>query len=380
MILKHTLSILLVVFSYLLFAGDALAQEACISGADCPDSPSLLCDGTQQCGIATGDNATRINALLSGYSIPFSYNLPSEPTTTREVTVTSAAQFNSAARTAGTRIIIGASFSGNISIAADDIDVVMSNSDTISGLLSMDPGYAINRIRWTGGNIDAGGQLQTWRGVADLLIDDLRILGRVDLHRISGMRGCERVAIINSTLDTRGASGFVDFTLYSHNDTSTQHEDIIIANVAAHNGSNSPIRIQAASRVVIVESAFNPENSSDTGFRFSSGSNQTFVAGRVDKPTYIVGRIHLTYTSPTNVAVTNSTWENVVQYRDFNQAFLHLSVPNSGVVRNHTLYSPSGAGGQIGSLSPFSDGGGNGAVRAWDGRSLPDASNYGAQR
>lgn len=328
---------------------------------------------------ATGDNADRINAILGNYTVPFAYNTPAEPVTTSNCAAGSAAAFNACASNAGTLITVTNSFSGNIRISANDIDVVMENGDTINGLLTMDPGYALSRIRWTGGNIDAGGQLQTWRGIADLMLDDLHMRGRVDLHRISGMRGCERVAIINSTLDTRGASGFIDFTLYSHNDTSTRHEDLIIANVAAHNGANSPIRIQAATRVIVVESAFNPENSSDTGFRFSSGTNQALVAGRAGKPTYIVGRIHLTYTSPTNTAVTNVTWDNVVQYRDFNQAFLHLSVPNSGVVRNYTLHSGSGAGGQLGGLAPFSDGGGN-TVLGWNGQSLPDASAYGAQR
>lgn len=346
------------------------------------------------------NNGTRINAILDNYTLPAAWSgsllYPADPITTKEITVNSAADFNlyagqSAPGGAGGWLItIGSSFNGNLSIAADDIDVVMDNSFTIVGDLTMDTGSRVSRVRWTGGNIGAG-NAQSWRPVSDVLFDDVVFFGRIDLDsRPDPIGSTHRVAFINSDITTVGSTSGedIDFTFETVSRTSAgRHSDIILGNCKVLNQNNSPTRFGYAERVVAVESYCWTDDGSfptgATGFRFSSGSQNAFVAGRSGKPFVMVERQHLNYilSGTGSTCITNGTYDNIEFYSQGNFFGLHFSVPNTGTVSNVEWFSNIGAGETL-SISPFTDGGGIQTSQAWDGlaSSLRSSAAYGAQR
>jgi hypothetical protein len=328
---------------------------------------------------ATGDNADRILAVLDGRSPHFSYSMPADPVTTREVTVTSASQFNTEAGTSGTRILINSSFSGNVTINANDIDVVMSNSATISGRVTIGNNTSyIERIRWTGGNV---GELNGIR-FRDILFDDLYALASAATasasspeHNFSrGWDGSvnppfQRMAFINTTLELEGdpAAPSNTWAWAFHCSQSAQHEDLIFANVKMLSNHQTN-RIQNINRLVMVDTVMNPTGTAGNSMRIHAGSLNLWIRDSWGRGLFTM-----------NDSASALVFDNYDRYNDINQYVNQAGGgSNSGTVQNSTLYTEAGAG-AFPSISPLTDGGGN-AREAWDGSTVPSHSSVGAIR
>lgn len=306
-------------------------------------------------------------------AINFSTAFATAPTTTRTATVNSASEFNTQAGIAATQITIGSSFSGSISVTADDIDVVMPNNLTITGDLTFD---GINRLRWTGGNIDNSGNGMDWRNFRDVLFDDVVIEAALLMY--SNNREAQRLSMVNTTVDSRANTGTSQFAIYSQQNQ-FGYDGFIFANIKADNAVNSAFRLQSATNTVVVDSAFMMlrQDIDQTAFRFSVESNNAYVAGTASKPMYWCGRAHFSYLDAGAFAIQNAEFDNIIQYRSFGTMATHAG-SNSGSVANHTLFSSNFNVGDAVGISPFTDAGGNAVVQAWDGSTFPDVSSYGA--
>jgi hypothetical protein len=341
----------------------------------------------------SGDNEDRILTILDGRSPHFAYSTPADPVTTQEITVTTAAQFNAYAGptpTTGTangwRITIGASFSGNIQIGANDIDVVMSNSLTISGRLTITGGSSgvggtyVERIRWTGGNV---GTLYAQR-VRDLLLDDFYCVatpatatGSADINNTigggwdgSGNPAFARVAIINSWMDVNDPNTAGDQMRWALvTPSSYVNYDLIIANTKLTSNQQNN-RFQNVTRMLIVDSVFNPNGASVNGMRMHYECTNVWVK---DSWSRLLFKMDAAGSESVNSAI-NVLFDNYDRYyNDLNYA-LHGSKANTGEIRNSTFY-----GQQALSYAPLTNGGGNSSV-TWDGSTVPDYSTVGAIR
>lgn len=336
-------------------------------------------------GPASGNNAARINALLGNYTLPAAWGgdleLPADPVTSLTSTVYSAAQFETAAATNGTRITIGGSWTGDADIdATSDLDVVNPGNYVIDGDINCSSASARSRIRWSGGGFGGGGWM-TWRAIDDLIFDDVVIFGRIDLHIHAGVRSCSRVALINSDVDLRGGNaGDPDFTWESLPDYQaplSRHSDHIIANCRIWNDNNSPTRLQSTDRLVYLE---NWATGGARGFR-AGGVDQAYIAGRAAKPCVMAnGNWFLSYlpTGQTH-GLENATIEHCHTYAFQTYSFHNLAVPCTGTVSNCEHHSSGGGVGNPFAVGPFTDGGDNPAIIEWDG-SAPSDVGYGTGR
>jgi hypothetical protein len=335
--------------------------------------------GTASTAIGSpGDNESRILAVLDGREPHFSYSMPADPVTTQEVTVTTAAQFNAYAGqspTTGTaggwRITISDSFSGNVTINANDIDVVMSNSATISGSLTISPSSSPrrSRIRWTGGNVTGGVTVEIPN---DLLLDDFRSVSAISML----VWEPARFALINSTISMSGGGNFALFL----SPVATRFDHVVIGNsIIEHTGGGQTSRIQNVHSLLIVGSVFNPTGSVN-GFRMHYACNNVWV-----RDTWVRNGINLHQANPddSGPSVTNALFDNFDAYADdpgfdpFYSNSSGITNSNTGTLQNSALYRTRGSG--IASVANFVDGGGN-TGEVWDGVTLPDYSGVGAVR
>lgn len=333
-------------------------------------------------GGAAGTNAARISAILNGRSPHFAYSMPADPVTTREVTVTSATQFNTEAATAGTKININVSFAGNIQIAADDVDVVMSNDATITGNLTLGPSGYVNRIRWTGGNVLGRFIGPSYR---DALFDDVYFhinTGPDYFHYIAMGNRIDRFAFLNSTFRVSGTSGSGDNWAFFilQRSAADPHSDLLFLNSKSLSTGLHAHRVQTVANQLYVDSAFNPDGTvSGAGLRIHLASEDVWI-----KDSWVRGNFHINEVSGSDgvAQVINALFDNLDRYApDAAYAFTApLTVNNSGEVRNSRLHSALGVGdGTFTIGGGMVTGTGNDRV-AWDGNAVPDYTVIGAQR
>lgn len=370
--------------------GRTITTQPANGGAAC----SALVDSRVETRTCTVTPPTTGSAPfdMSGYDIPFPVTWPAAPVTSRTVAVDTCSEFQAAVQQSNVRITVApGTYNCSVSIAGDDQDIVMSNSATLNGSVSIDTSGGTDRkerIRWTGGNIVHNSSQMTWRAVSDLLLNDVHISGSVILHRDTRLGVCfDRVAIINSTID--GRAGNFPFPLQSGYDGSgSDCTDTIIANGLFLGNSNSSIRLQGQLRTVVVESYFRGMSNSGsllTAFRIGEGSNLFFEGGTESKPNVSVGRYKIDYTelSGDSWAVTNVTINGSHRYNTNDgggAAFLHGSMRNTGTVSNLRTSMPTGVGGNPPGISPFTTGSGVSSVQWWDGVTMPSPAAYGAMR
>ena len=328
-------------------------------------------------GAAAGEfqellnNQGRVDAVLSGRSPHFAFSYPADPVTTRDVTVNTASEFNTEAAVAGTRITVGSSFTGNVVIAANDIDVVMDNGLTISGNFQISA--SISRIRWTGGNIGT-------MGIAncdDVLFDDLLVYSDSStaiLSQPNNMIGafgtCNRVFCINSTFqlehDPGTPSNLYQWAMNASGTTDPRASDYFFGNCKFETialGQNN--RFQSLSKLMLVDCVMNPTHISGSGLRIH-WCEDVWI-----RDSWFEGQGNLTNTaSSPSPTVANGLLDNVDGYNSF---YATYDGTNTGTIQNTTLF-----GGTL-SIGPFTDGGGNSSA-SWDGSTLPDSSGVGAIR
>lgn len=325
-----------------------------------------------------GDNESRILAILNGREPHFGYSTPADPVTTRDVTVTSASQFNSEASTGAAIIRINSSFTGNITLRSD-CDVIMSNSATITGNLTLgSSGNRCSRARWTGGNIS--GRL-VGDNFQDVLFDDFYLNSGANFSDLTAAaQRFDRVAFLNTTIennwpDQHHSGGWALFILQRPEDP---HQGLIFGNFKVISNGLHAFRVQSTDDLMIVDSALNPTYGSQSGFRIHLNSRDVWV-----KDTWVAGRVHLNEVSANDgyPQVVNGRFDNMDVYDlgNLGPNYVLWESLSSGVILNGQLHVATGAGDGTFSYGPYTNGGGNSRV-AWDGVTLPDHSGIGAIR
>lgn len=346
---------------------------------------SVVTDTTEAASATT--NAGRISTALAGRSPHFSYSTPFDPITTRDVTVTSASQFNSEAATGSVIIRVNSSFSGSVTILGDDVDVIMSNSATITGGLTLGSGgNRCTRIRWTGGNV-----VGRFTGInyQDVLFDDFHNASSVSCDWTAAVEQIQRVAVLNSTLQYTGGGTGASYHVYIGQVNNaippvTLHQDLIFANTKFLCNGGHAIRIMGVQRILMVDCACNPDGgASFAGLRFHYTCQDIWA-----KDTWVRDgfKIDAVNTGDTGPSFTNALFDNFDRYADdgysfglwsFNGSGGSWSNSNTGTVQNSTLYNSSGSG-TVG-FTGYTNGGGN-DNQVWDGSTVPDYSSVGAVR
>ncbi|MBX3707353.1 MAG: hypothetical protein KF911_12050 [Pseudomonadales bacterium] len=316
-------------------------------------------------------------------SVPFAFSWPDPPITQRTIEVTTIEQFRSAVQQSNARVLVAAgNYRGNLNVTGSDLDIVVSNNATITGVLVWGNGLVSQRparIRWTGGNlIDGGMQLQPIEDllVNDFFIDNLASNSPEGIHNLTGLSGVQRqgwnrMAWINSTIRLRGGSSAGGWAFYT---SPNGGSDLILANVKVQTTAGQNNRFMGVRNLIIVDSAFNPDGLSANGMRIHNSSSNVFMRDSIVRGIFKMDPVNQSDTGP---QVINGTFLRVSRfdatYGSF--AFQGLS-PNSGSVRDSIVYSGSGGGAP--SVSPMT-GSGN-RVLAWDGNTMPDYSHIGARR
>lgn len=332
---------------------------------------------------ATSDtNAQRIDALLAGRSPHFSYLTPADPVTTREVTVTSATQFNSEALTGSVKININSSFSGDIQIRGNDVDVVMSNSATITGNLDLGTGsvYRTTRVRWTGGNVSGA---LTGRQFDHVLFDDFYLNSGSSPNNLTGNSNrFSNLTFLNSTIENnpgaRAGSAWAIF-IQQNPTGGIDHDGLIFGNTKVISSALHAWRIQSTDNVLIFDSVGNPDGGSLSGLRFHYECDNIWIAD-----TWVRGSFHVNEvnTSDLGPSFTNGRFDNFDRYAPDEVSGLYafsapLTNANDGTILNSTLFNTSGTG-TVG-FAGMTNGGGN-TNSTWDETTVPDYSTVGAVR
>jgi hypothetical protein len=186
-----------------------------------------------------GDPTFELGAFPEGMSVAW----PAAPMTTREVSVTTTAEANREAATAGTRIRVTGALAGTVSIAASDVELLLAEGASIEHLMVQN---RLSRILVRGGRFGAI-ELQIpgtyypaeeWHRewmVTDLLID------RVDVDSADTaflMRAGIRIAITNS--HGRAAR----YNVWFGDSADFESEDVILAgNVFDSAGPEATVRL-----------------------------------------------------------------------------------------------------------------------------------------
>lgn len=317
---------------------------------------------------------------------------PAVPSTSATINVPADMSFASAVQQSNRRIVVAAgTYTGGLSITGSNLDIVMSNSATLTGNISMASGN--QRIRWTGGNVGtlANGCRFTINGggaFADVLFDDWSFNGRFEV--LSTGTTTSRFAFINTTFDGDPRSQFSSqndgsFMLFQGAGNVNSHTDWIFANVKmdTHSSSNFMCRFMETHRLLVVDCAWAMDHTPGNmpGVRMNENTGPThferFLMGG-----HVFGSL---VDAGNDINFYDARFESCSKYtKGFgtNLAWsrAHSSnPPNTGVVNNSTVYSDVGSVGQAFSLGDaLTTETGNDLIQSYS--SLPDVSGYGAQR
>ncbi|MCR9258142.1 MAG: hypothetical protein NXH95_00330 [Pseudomonadaceae bacterium] len=323
-------------------------------------------------------------------TIPFDYQWPAEPVTTSTVTVSNASEFNSAASINGNRIVVTNSFSGNINVTANDIDVEMANNITISGRLTINSFNApsrLNRIRFTGGNF-AGGSILI-HPVNDLMFNDVYFdtdsnnatEGLNDFRGNSasaGLAGWDRMALVNVTINHINGSSSGDYAFYGASRNNSTN--LIFANVKLR-AQGQTHRVIQLSKYIVVDSVINDNGTATSAFRIhgdgGTPTDEVYMADSTVRGTF---KIDGTAGSQ-GPQIRNGVFERVTRYANDGFWFYseELASGNQATVNDSPIYYVGGDGAsEVGLGSGIT--GSNNIRLPWDGSSVPDFSSVGAVR
>ncbi len=195
-----------------------------------------------------------LGTLPSGFQIAW----PTAPNTNRQVSVSTADQFNAAAAIAGSRITIAQSFSGDLNVSASDIDVVAASGVQL-GRLVVNRG--VRRIRFTGGQfsqIEVQSPMVYWPTQMtdpNLFIEDVMFDG---VSVVTPRTGSEQLIAFNiqgrRIAIVRSATSAWAYSVWSGASSSLPSEDIILAgNTFVSDGGEATVRLVNVRRSVTVE-------------------------------------------------------------------------------------------------------------------------------
>ncbi len=164
--------------------------------------------------VISGENATRINAILDLYTVPARFNpgvvveYPDDPVTTATDNVTNQSTLDTALAAGNGRLInVAAGSYTSLPIASQqtDLDIVLADTASFSGGITV--GHTTNgpshRIRITGGDFNGG--LTMFNEDTHILLDNVNIDGGSNFSSLF-VGPQTHVALINTTI-TANASG-----------------------------------------------------------------------------------------------------------------------------------------------------------------------------
>ena len=236
-------------------------------------------------------SATGVQAKAKPYDLGelpdgFEVRWPNGPRYDRTIEVATAEEFNAAAATGHTKILVTADIPSTVSIAASHTEVRMAEGVTVHGLAIA---KGVRRIRVRGGRFGAGGiemayptvyfptktTDEAWQ-IQDVLFDGIEVNAAADRTALN-LRG-HRVAVVNSRL--RGG----EYAIWSDTTEPLVNSDVIIAgNVLQSEGDQSVLRLVGVHNSVTVENRI--EDLLLTGrkhaYRVHGESDQVFAARNV---------------------------------------------------------------------------------------------------
>jgi hypothetical protein len=143
---------------------------------------------------------------------------PTQPTTTRTVTVSTPTAFTSAAAVAGTLILVTGTWTTGVAVSANDVDIVLDPQAAIGSLevgTFSNPTVSRVRVRGPVSGQRSGGRLGQFRlrdGVTDITIDGVDLNGASSFGNAAEDNQAFRVANVNrlAVLNVRAiAAGYI---------------------------------------------------------------------------------------------------------------------------------------------------------------------------
>ena len=316
----------------------------------------------------TSVNATTLAAGtdpydLSGFSIGFAINWPVEPNTTTTFNVPADGSFATAISVSGRLVNVAAGYSGAGGTMADDVDVVMDNTATITSPINHSNN---SRHRITGGNITGSATNISADGCSDVLYNNVNVTNTAGGNCMnmnvsgSGSAGFSRVAFINCSfqLGLTANGVWALFTRQSGNPPPGINTDLIVANCDIDGDTYQPVRVQGVVRHIHVDTFI----TGGSGFRGHEYSQDWHVENLV-----IDGYLNWANKGGSAVySVQGAEIRNVHAYSG-NRIF-HLSLNNTGTVYDSVIHHTATQGNGI-FLDGLTDGGGN-SETTWDGASI----------
>lgn len=240
---------------------------------------SVLVLGYPLAAMAQTEAPYDLGELPEGFEIRW----PAPPALQDKATVTTAAEFNAAAATPGTKIVVTATIPGKVRISASDIEMRMEDGVSVGGL-SIARGA--RRIHVHDGHFGAGGIAMDYPtvfypsritdpewSIEDVLFENISVEAGPKVSALS-LRG-NRVAVIESHL--RGG----DYAIWSDTTAPLVNSDVVIAgNVLEAEGDQATLRQVGVHNSVTVDNRL--ENLMLTGskhnYRIHAESDQVFAA------------------------------------------------------------------------------------------------------
>ncbi len=293
---------------------------------------------------------------------------PIEPNITEQRTITNDAEFQEAAAINGISATISSGTYETVDITCNDCEFVLENSVEIQGSLT----FSGSRIRWAGGLVTTGPIIMNSNG--DILIDNLHsITNGGELNNFSGpVTGWNRVALINSTLEVVNGDFSGDWALFiqGKNGTDFRGRNFILANVRLESDAQNN-RFQSIQNLVVLDSYFNSNINAKNGLRIHQGCEDVFM-----RDVTIVGA---NTNSGEETQITNGVFERVTRYNDVNNHFSNgIGFNTINVTINDSQCYTTSVNG-VGTQPALGVATGNNPdMTVWDGVSVPDASNFGA--
>lgn len=301
--------------------------------------------------------------------------------------VTTIAEFQAAVALSNRIIQVAAgTYVGNLTITGSNLLILMSNSATLRGNVTIASGNT--RLHFRGGNY---GDLTTPclftlsgtnGALSDILFDDVVLEG---VWQATGNGVISRVTVINTTVDGDSQGDFaLDGTFFaSSNLPSARFNDWFLGNVKMDNRSagNYVNRFQRMDRIMIVDSAMNMLSTGHPGTVAGLRFGELTRRGHVEN-TLVGNRIYAALNSGGGIQQFEKVrFQNVERYTRGSATLWATrfagNPPNDGVVNGCTVHSDVGGAGTsfaLGDDLVTEDG--NNLIVSYS--VLPDVSSYGA--
>lgn len=296
---------------------------------------------------------------------------PLEPEITEQRVITNNTELQEARAINGISAKVLGGIYSSVNITCNDCEFILENTAEIQGGLT----FTGTRIHWKGGLVNTGPVIMDSEQ-GDILINNLHSITQGgELNNFSGPAiEWNRVAIINSTLEVINGNDDGDWALFFQGKQGTDFrgKNLILANVRLESDAQNN-RFQSIQNLVIVDSYFNSNITSKNGLRIHQGCEDVYMRDVV-----IVGA---NTNSGEETQITNGVFERITRYNDVNNHFsIGIGVNTVNVTINDSqCYTSSSNSNSIGVPPELGVAtGDNPGLLTWDGVTVPDVTNVGA--